>query len=416
MSPIEGLSTVKRVPRLGKIRLGIKVTKKREDGTEYTYPAATDYFVCPPEVLKALGKTEGDKITELSVMFPIENDEIFAQQWYRRYSSSRGLVCKGDGRNCSRVVDTKTGALADRDAKDVVWREGLSCEGQKCPEYQAKNCKEVMNLQFVLPDVPGLGVWQIDTGSVNSIININSAIDFIRKVYHRISWIPLLLRLEKQQVINPDDGKKKMVHVLQLNTTGTMLQLATSASRTAAAFALPAPEAEEPPEDVGEIEEVPTHESKPVAQPSEKQRSPVVIDAQAEKDADSLFGGREGTPGETQKAQEVARQQSKATQPVPPLPPDLNEFSEVSGQAPEQTSKPKPGEFEVNTGIDMDWLKEHLKLAFGGDGAKFRKWVQDNYKVTISGTLAAVILRLSAEQKKMLVKEIQSRYEAAGGK
>ncbi len=34
-----------RLPRLGIVRLGIKETRTRKDGTEYTFPRATDHFV-----------------------------------------------------------------------------------------------------------------------------------------------------------------------------------------------------------------------------------------------------------------------------------------------------------------------------------------------------------------------------------
>ena len=51
--PIKGLTTDRQemLPRIGKIRLGIK--KKHSNGREY--PAATDYFVCPPEVQAVYG-------------------------------------------------------------------------------------------------------------------------------------------------------------------------------------------------------------------------------------------------------------------------------------------------------------------------------------------------------------------------
>ena len=51
--PIKGLTTDRQemLPRIGKIRLGIK--KKHSNGREY--PAATDYFVCPPEVQAIYG-------------------------------------------------------------------------------------------------------------------------------------------------------------------------------------------------------------------------------------------------------------------------------------------------------------------------------------------------------------------------
>ena len=111
----------------------------------------------------------GDKPKRLDVIIPVEDDEVWANQYYRQYSRTRGgLVCKGDGETCRRMIDTDTGAIAGRDTKAVIWQEGLECKGRDCPDYKGKACQEVMNLQFMLPKVPGLGVWQIDTGSIHS--------------------------------------------------------------------------------------------------------------------------------------------------------------------------------------------------------------------------------------------------------
>ncbi len=89
MSPIKGLTTSRRIPRLGKIRLGIKAPNKSGEGE---HPVAVDYFVCTPALLEAMGLPTDAKPKELDIMFPIEDSEIFAQQWYRQYSQTRGLV------------------------------------------------------------------------------------------------------------------------------------------------------------------------------------------------------------------------------------------------------------------------------------------------------------------------------------
>jgi len=212
--PIKGLSERKRLPRLGKIHLGVKVRNKK--GVEH--PQAVDYFVCPPEVQAVFG----EKPKQLRILFPIEDDERWASQYYRAYSRTRGLVCKGDGERCMRMVDTETGDLANRDSKQVTMQE-MACQGRDCPDY-GTICHEVMNLQFLLPDVPGLGVWQIDTGSINSIRNINSAAELIAHVYGRISMIPLLLTLEAQEVQDPE-GKRKVVHVLNVRTRDTIADM-----------------------------------------------------------------------------------------------------------------------------------------------------------------------------------------------
>ena len=65
MSPIKGISEIRRMPRLGKVRLGIKVEEPKKN----PYPRPTDYFVLPELVQKYLG----EKPTKIPIMFPTEN-------------------------------------------------------------------------------------------------------------------------------------------------------------------------------------------------------------------------------------------------------------------------------------------------------------------------------------------------------
>jgi len=239
--PIKGLSEQRRLPRLGKIRLGIK--KRNKNGVEY--PSSTDYLVCPPEVQAVYG----EKPKQLDVIIPVEDEEIWANQYYRQYSRSRGLICKGDGITCRRMVDTQTGAIAGRETQSIIWQEGLPCTGKECPDYQSKACQEVMNLQFLLPKVDGLGVWQIDTGSINSIKNINSDAEMIRAMCNRVSWIPLTLSLEPTEVNNPDDGKKKTVYCLRLRYNGNAESLLKASEKPRLQVLLAAPAEDEAPED-----------------------------------------------------------------------------------------------------------------------------------------------------------------------
>ncbi len=240
--PIKGLTESRRLPRLGKIHLGIKKVSQK---TGKEYPSATDYFVVPPEVMEVTG----EKPTELPILFPTEYDEMFASQFYRAYSMTRGLTCRGDGETCRRMVDTHTGEMANRDSTDIEWKDGLECKGRECTYYD-KQCREVMNLQFLLPTVEGLGIWQIDTSSINSIRNINSAIDLIRGVFGKIAMVPLLLTLEPIEVVNPDDGKKKTVRVLNLRTKGTILQLMERMVKPVSEMLLPMPADTEAPGDM----------------------------------------------------------------------------------------------------------------------------------------------------------------------
>ena len=241
MCPIENLSQIVRIPRLGKIHLGVKATSSRTGGE---YPKATDYFVVPDEV-KAV---YGDKPTELEIMFPVEDPELFAQQWLRAYSLTQGLVCIGDGANARRKIDTATGDMASHETKAWEWHE-ITCDPQECPEYQDKHCRRVMNLQFLLPSVPGLGVYQIDTSSFYSIVNINSMIKMLKGVLGRCSMIPLTLALGPIEV-SPAGQTKKTVYIMHIKKDIKLAELAKVAQLPPARVLIPEPETEEPPEDL----------------------------------------------------------------------------------------------------------------------------------------------------------------------
>lgn len=234
--PIKGVSEIRRLSRLGKIRLGIK---KESPRTGTPYPEATDYFVVPEEVAQVYG----EKPTELKIVFPTEDAP---QQWLKRYSLTRGLVCRGDGEKAMAQVDIDTGEIASRESTHTILKE-IICEEKNCSAYKAKRCRPIMTLQFLLPDVPGaLGVYQIDTSSFNSIVNVNSSLELI-KACGRVSMIPLLLKLVPQQV--QPEGKKKTVHVLQLVSPYTFTELLKLIDRSPKDIFL-LPVAEEPPDDL----------------------------------------------------------------------------------------------------------------------------------------------------------------------
>ncbi len=59
MSPIKGISEIRRMPRLGKIRLGIKIEEPKKN----PYPRPTDYFVVP-EIVKKYLDGEADQAAD----------------------------------------------------------------------------------------------------------------------------------------------------------------------------------------------------------------------------------------------------------------------------------------------------------------------------------------------------------------
>lgn len=234
--PIKGVSEVIRLPRLGKIRLGIK----KENPNGVPYPAPVDYFVCPEEVRKVFG----ERPQELRIMFPTDDKTQWASQFLRCYSASRGLICRGDGETAVARVDVKTGEIAGKDAAVTELRE-VTCNPPGCPYHQRAQCRRVMNLQFLLHDCPGFGVYQLDTSSFHSIVNVNSSLELIRGICGRLGMIPLSLKLVEQEV--QPEGKRKTVRVLSLTAPYSLAEIQKYAGMPPGqVLLLPAPDSEAP--------------------------------------------------------------------------------------------------------------------------------------------------------------------------
>ncbi len=216
--PVRDLTERPQIPRLGKIRLGA------QSGTNGA-PVNLPYFVVPPEVAEVYG----EKPTELNVVFLSDDLERIASQYYRAYNKSNGLICKGDGFRADALLDEKAltangGALdvsawAHGTAANII-RKNISCagggyEGQPaCPMFAAKKCAVRGFYQFAIKDAPGLGVYQMDTGSMVSIRKMNGAIEMARQMLGGAAGIPMKLR-RVQEEVSPD-GKKKKVWMVTL--------------------------------------------------------------------------------------------------------------------------------------------------------------------------------------------------------
>lgn len=192
---IKGISEKRRLPLLGKIRLGIK--KQTAAGKEY--PAEVDYFVCPDEVKSIYGAEP----KELKVMFPVADREVIFNQFYRFYGSTKGLKCKGDGEQATKLSDDK---------KELVT---IDCP---CELLETKKCGKRAFLMAILPEVNVGGVYQISTGSYYSIVDINSGLDYVEALIGRIQMIPLILRRELTET--HFDDKKQKHYTLKINFRG----------------------------------------------------------------------------------------------------------------------------------------------------------------------------------------------------
>lgn len=219
--PIRELTERPNIPRLGKIRLGVKDPQRG-------FPKNVKHFVVPEEVAKALGT---DEPTELHIVFLTDDMDRNASQYYRAYNATSGLICRGDGYSADALLDGDVlsknggeltvdawahGATSGREkATSKFVRQQINCAGggydgqPPCPMFAAKKCAIRNFMQFAIRDVPGLGVYQMDTGSVINTRNINGTLEMTRLMLGGVAGVPMVLRRTELEVA--PDGKKKKV-------------------------------------------------------------------------------------------------------------------------------------------------------------------------------------------------------------
>lgn len=197
-------SEARILPRIGRIRLGIKV--KNAKGIEH--PKETEYFVVPPEVAEVYEKEP----KELDVMFPLDDEEIVFPQKLAMYGLSGVLKCHGNGEQ----------ALCR--GGDGEWKEvSCPCDQFKTSANPRGQCTEVSSLMVMLPRVSMGGCYQINTRSEISTKNVNSAIDLIRAVVGRIALVPLKLRRIPTETHH--DGGRQTHYTLSLVLDGNVDQI-----------------------------------------------------------------------------------------------------------------------------------------------------------------------------------------------
>ncbi len=232
---IKGVSERRRLPRLGKIRLGIKKVSKKS-GKEY--PAEVDYFVVPPEVEKLYGPQP----KELDVMLPVNELDVIFPQKYTWYGQSRGPKCIGNGENAIRVNE-QTGEFEDRECPCELLEEG--------------KCQRRAHLMVILPQISLGGVYQIDVGSYHSIVDINSGLEYVEALIGRFAMVPLKLRRVPRDTYG--SGSKQTHYTLSIHADVNVDMLNALRENTqkilmGQQYALPAPEQINPVMDEGKIE------------------------------------------------------------------------------------------------------------------------------------------------------------------
>ena len=242
-------------PRVGKLRIGEKVAATSKAGAAIERPSAIDYFrgdpedgITSPESAASFHEVYGERPKVIRCQLPGRvPEDVFEGAW--RLYGARKLKIRCDGETC----DERT-ATGGWEAKPCV------CKARALAPTHKDHCKLTWTLNVLLPDVLGVGVWQIDTGSEISIARISRWLQMMASVGGDLMLLDFTLNLVPVDVT--PDGRTKQVHVLEPRAVASSpRELLTGGGRAplpqleagAMSPVLPAPADDEPPLTEGEV-------------------------------------------------------------------------------------------------------------------------------------------------------------------
>jgi hypothetical protein len=195
----------KRMMQLGRVRIGEKGPKgepRKIDSFRFTSASKA--------LLEAVATTYGGKVTEwegapdegyfqvtteakeLRIILP----PVFSaadgspttsySQWYELWS----------GGGCQRRCDGQTESLS----------------GQACmcnPDDRA--CDITTRVSFMLPEIPGLGVWRLDSKGWNAAVELPGTLEVLMMAAARNTFVPAVLRIENRTKKEPGKGTRRFV-------------------------------------------------------------------------------------------------------------------------------------------------------------------------------------------------------------
>jgi len=213
LNRVEQLAQQRRLPRLGKIRLGERRPFRR-GGRTLQLPVELGYFRFDAESLERfplIRELYGDRPAQLDVMFPVEDPRLFFPQACKLYGKSGALKCKGDGRRAARLLCERCGEMSCDCAGAARSLAERDCP---CELLERRECRFIGSLMVLLPRVSCAGVWQMDTSSAQSIVSLNSDIEYVRSLCGRVARIPLTLRRVPRTAAAK--GRSRAGHTLKL--------------------------------------------------------------------------------------------------------------------------------------------------------------------------------------------------------
>lgn len=231
------LDIQRRGQQLGRIRLGEQAVAR--NGKSYPKALAAFRFTTPSlHTAQAVADLFGGQVRQwergqyeiytsqnvLSVTIP-PRDQVISQ-WYEMWS-------KG---GCQRRCDSQTEHLSGtpcmcphaEDPTDLDAVEAAAkLRAERAKLNPPKACKLVTRLSVMIPDLPDLGVWRVDTASFWAAGELGDKAEVMQAARDCGYYLPALLRIEQRERIA--GGKTTRYPVLVLQILKTLREIVTGA-------------------------------------------------------------------------------------------------------------------------------------------------------------------------------------------
>lgn len=224
------LDIQRRGQQIGRLRIGQQVPRK--DNPNKMRPARLDTFrfttqskVAADAIAELYGGTvkgwnnEFEVITgQSAIAVTVPPRDQVVSQWYEMWNAG-GAIRRCDSRVeqisgkaclCPHAADPTDTAEVERQALERVRLSKMN---------PPQACKPVTRISVMIPDLPGLGVFRLDTHSYYAAVEIGDAAELMQKAREQGVFLPAVLRIEHRQRVAGGETKRFPVPVLEVMAT-----------------------------------------------------------------------------------------------------------------------------------------------------------------------------------------------------